>query len=295
MATEEQQQQDEPASSEPMPGGERMTVDLADAAEPDDDDKGQAASPEDRKGRRRQWREANEERTRQRETITRLERQIAQLEARSQQAPQYVQAPQQQQQGTDPTDAEIEDLWNQQQMALRVIQSAQGQADVEKASEQWRKLEGKRQKLMVKQAVAEAGGNQPRGPSTGDVEAQILQSEYPEVFANDSLRLRAQAEMIELARRHGKPWGLATAREACERISPKKRTTAPSPADQARYTSVASRAGASGGSSGGYTPSTLEMRTARAYTKHLPDLSDEERFSRWYRDVGKKGGLVKSG
>jgi hypothetical protein len=91
--------------------------------------------------------------------------------------------------------------------------------------------------------------------------------------------------------------GPAIAREACERVLEryglrKGKSPPPSEADRARYTSTPSRAGAAGSSSGTYTPTLNVLRTARGYTKHLPDLSDEERVAKWYKEVGRPNGLT---
>jgi hypothetical protein len=282
-----------------IPSEGRPTLQLADL---DDADDGPIAAGDlnadtlDRKGRRSQWRELKEERERDRQRAQALEREVAELRGRL-----SVPMPQQQIRptGPDPVETEIEGLWEQQQLILRSIQAPNAtQAEVDRATEQWRKLERQRQKLTVKQALRESGaGPEDEEAAQDRVVNQLLRSEFPEIFNSAPMVNRALAEMQELMQVRGRPKSPALAREACERVAERyglrrPKPAAPTESQQARYTSVPSRAGTSGSASGTYTPSLNALRTARAYTKHLPDLSDEERVRRWYLEVGKPNGLT---
>lgn len=282
--------------AEAIPAEGKITVDLTDI---DDDDGPLAAGDlnadtETRKGRRAQWRELKEERQRDRDRAMTLEREVAELRGRLSAQPVYV--PQQQAAGPDPVEAEIDGLWEQQQTLLRSIQSPNvAQADVEKASETWRKLERQRQRLIIRQESRGTGETEEAAQDR--VVNQMLKSEFPEIFGSPPMVNRAIAEMQELMMTRGKPKSPAVAREACERVLEryglrKGRPAAPTANEQARYTSVPSRAGSSSSASGTYTPSLNVLRTARGYTKHLADLTDEERVRKWYREVGKPNGLT---
>lgn len=287
---------------ESIPSESKVSLNLADLDEADDGpissgDLG-GADPLDRKGKRSQWRELKEERERDRQRAAQLEREVAELRGQLSARPQYITQQQQQPSGPDPAETEIDGLWDQQQLLLRSIQAPNAtQSDVDKATEAWRRLERQRQGLIVRQAVREHGGRGESEEAAQDrVVNQMLKSEFPEIFGNPPMVNRAIAEMQELMMTRGKPKSPAVAREACERVMErfglrKGKVPAPSEAQQSRYTSVSSRAGASS-SSGTYTPSLNHLRTARAYTSHIPDLSDEERVARWYRAVGKPNGLT---
>lgn len=290
-AAEEQrpdQQQQDPVEPE------KLRVDVSEDQDDEGEEKAQAASPEERRDRRRQWREARQkERERYsalEENYKGLERRIAELTTRlAQPQPQQALQPREQ---ADPASAEIEAISEQQGDLLALINGSPSATpeQLQRWSARWRALDNKRVDLLVGRRVAQSGRSQqqedPRASEDRFV-AQTLQAEFPEIYASQALSLKAQAEMVELMERHGKPRSLATAREACERVSPRRRAAPPTANEQARYTAVPSRAGTGGGSSNMVTPSLAQMRTARAYTSHLPDLSDEERFRRWWKEVGK--------
>lgn len=287
---------------ESIPSENKVSLDLSDIDEPDD---GPLASgdlansdPLDRKGRRSQWRELKEERERDRQRANALEREVAELRGRVSAQPTY-QPQQQQAAGPDPDEAQINGLWDQQQILLRSIQSPNAtQADVDKATDAWKGLERQRQRLIVRQAIREDGGGRETEEAAQDrVVNQMLRAEFPEIFSSPPMVNRALAEMQELMLTRGKPKSPAVAREACERVLErhglrKGRPAAPTANEQARYTSVPSRAGSSSSASGTYTPSLNVLRTARGYTKHLADLTDEERVKKWYREVGRPNGLT---
>lgn len=284
---------------ESIPSEGKVTVDLTDI----DDDEGALAAgdlnadTETRKGRRAQWRELKEERERDRQRATALEREVAELRGRLSAQPVYV--PQQQQaQGPDPAEAEIDSLWSQQQMLLRSIQSPNAtQKDVDEATESWRKIERQRQRLIIKQETRGSATAETEEAQQDRVVNQLLRADFPEIFASPPMVNRAIAEMQELMLTRGKPKSPAVAREACERVLErfglrKGKAPVPTASEQARYTSVPSRAGSASSASGTYTPSTNVLRTARAYTNHLKDLSDEERVKKWVREVGRPNGLT---
>lgn len=285
-----------------IPESTRVSVDLNDL-DLDVADEGPIAQGDlgaaDRKGRRTQWRELKEARDKAEQRAQLLENQMAEMRGRMSAQPTYVPVPAQpRQDAPDPGEGEIESLWEQQQMILKAIQSpASTQADVDKATEQWRRIERRRQGLIVRQAMREHGAPQDDGTAAEDkIVNQLLRADFPEVFANPAMVTRAIGEMQDLMAR-GKPKSPAVAREACERVMERfglrrGRPAAPSEAERAKYTAVPSRAGQGASASGTYTPTPLVLRSARAYTSHLPDLSDEERVRKWARDVGRPQGLL---
>jgi hypothetical protein len=286
-----------PETAEPAaPTTDQVTIDLNDVDDDDGPDKGASAdAPEGRKGRRAQTREIKERARKSEERVETLERQLAELRGAvsvRQQQPVFMPAPTQ----TDPLEAELESLEQQQQLLLHSVQNPNSsQEDVDKASKQWRKLERQRRELEVNSVLSK---RQPQNDVSEErIANQMLVSEFPEVFVNNEpMRLRAMAEMTDMLAR-GKPKSIATAREACERVLTaaglrKGKAPAPSASQQSRYTSVPSRAGTASSASGQYTPTQNVLRTARAYTSHIENLSDEERVRKWVREVGKPNGLV---
>lgn len=283
----EEQQPEETTGPEVLPSSEpKVSIDLAELDEPDDN---RAETPQERKSKRQQWREVKEGRNRDAEELKSLRQELAELRGRFQNFPQFPQQGQQQRQAepADPNESKIESIEAQQQVLLQAIRSANDGEVVKSAETQWRKLERQRRDLEIEAAIARRGLDKP--PKVDEIEMgnMALRAEYPEIFADDALRLQVQAEMLKL-HRQGKPVNLATAREAAERVSPKRVSRPPSEAEKAKHISVSSRAGAQGSASGNYTPSTAELRTARGYTNHLPNLSDEERVKIWMRDVGRR-------
>jgi hypothetical protein len=280
-----------------LPSNEgKLSIDLS-----EDDEEPEAAlgaptnTPEDRKSRRAQFREMKESKRRTEERYTALEREVAELRGRLS-APQAPAPVYRQEPAADPIEAEIDSLWQQQQILLRSMQSTQTpESQVEKDSNTWRQLERKRRALEIKQVVGETP-RQDTGVTEERIANQLLTSEFPEIFNNEAMRLRAMAEMQDLMGRVGKPKSIATAREACERVMDRhglRKSKAPPPtaAEQARYTSVPSRAGAAGGGTGNYTPSKNVLANARGYTSHLKDLTDEERVRKWIKEIAKPNGI----
>ncbi len=281
---------------------DKVSLNLADLDDDEDPisggDLGDAGNPLDRKGRRAQWREEKERRSAAEQRALNLEREVAELRGRVSAIPAY-QPPQQYQGPTvDHEQAEIDAIWDQQQMVLRSMSSPNmTEDDVKKASEQWRKLDTKRHSLMTRREIRANTTQEDPSAAEDRVVNQMLKAEYPQIFQSPPMVNRAIAEMQELMaqRRTGKSPALA--REACERVVErynlrKGKAPPPSEAERARYTSTSSRAGSGGSSSGTYTPSLNVLRTARGYTKHLPDLSDEERVAKWYKEVGRPNGLT---
>lgn len=292
---------DKPAAEpEVTPSAEgQISIDLNDVDEEEEPAKtgaGAQAIPEDRKGRRAQFRELKQAKVAAEERYLALERQVAELRGRLS-IPAAPALGGQPQQPVDPFEDEIESLFDQQQMLLQAISQATSDAQVKERSEQWRKLDKKRRALEIQQHLNRTGVGQQRSNGADPIQVanQLLQSEFPEVFQSEPMRKRAEAELEELVSR-GKPHSIATAREAAERILEryqlrKGKPPAPTAAEQARYTSVSSRAGANGSGSSNYVPSQNVLRTARAWSKHLPDLSDEERVRLWIQKVAKPGGI----
>jgi hypothetical protein len=290
---EKEEQSNEP-QPEVMPSSEpKVSIDLADLDEPDEQSSKQE-STQDRKARRSQWRELKSDRDSARSELEALKARLAAVEQRGYQAPQAPAQPYRpQEEAKDPNESKLESIWEHQQALLQQLNTLPpGQDDrANKLTTQWRKLERERRELEVDIAISRREASAPPVDQERQMAQVVLRSEYPEIFSDPALKMRAQAELLTLIRQ-GRPDSLALAREACERVSPKKVTRQPTDAEKARYTSVASRAGASGASQGNFVPTTMQLRTARGYTKHLPDLTDEERLKKWIREVGKPEGLV---
>lgn len=292
----EEQQQEEQSQPSVEPTSDKVAIDLNDLEDDEPEQRAQPERTENRKGRRAQFREMREAANKKDEQIQQLTREMAELRGQMSARQQQVQFIPQQTQQMDPVEAEISSIERQQQMILRAVAGAANQQEAEQGSQEWRALERKRRALEIQQAMASTSRQQDPTATEDRVVNQMLRAEFPEIMGDGPMRGRAMAEMEELLSR-GKPRSIATAREACERVAErhglrKQKAPPPSANAQARYTSVPSRAGTNGSASGQYVPSQNVLRTARAYTKHLPDMSDEDRVRKWVREVGKPNRIV---
>jgi hypothetical protein len=270
----------------------KVTIDLNEADEEPDEPKVQDGPRPPR--HKSQWRQLKEQHERE---LAELKEKLNMLEGRvSTQPPvvqQIVQPPRDATQ--DPTEQEIQSIWRNQQRTLAAIRSGQfSDAEIREMENDWRQLDRRRRALEAK-----ADNPRQREEAAPDPHAyarEILSAEYPEIYSKKSLRQMAEAE-FEALREMGKPDNIVTAREALERVAARRgigrKPPPPSDAERARHAGIPGRAGATpGGAQGQYTPTKYIMELARAYTSHLPDLTDEERYKHWRRYVGKKEGLV---
>lgn len=284
----------EPQDGAPKP----LEVDLS---EPEADDDAPAAAGGEEKPSKKERREAFRaetvrERNAANERAAALERQVAQLQgqlngfAAAQPRPQQPQA--------DEGDAEVEGMWEQQQGILAQMRAnpAMPETEVARLQRQFRSIDAKRRAKEATNAVRTAMQQQPQsgGLTQEDIDNRILASEFPDIMGDPSKRLRATAEMMDLVKQ-GKPYGLATAREAAAKIrGPVRRVPAVNEADKAKFTSQASAPGGGSGSQR-FTPNRLQIASARAYCDASParaDLPDEEKVKIWAKEVGKKHGLI---
>lgn len=282
--------------SDPAPEGEakRVTIDLQEA----DDQEEEREAPKDQEPRpirhKSQWRQMKEKHDTE---LSDLRQQIAKLEGR-------VTAPQQQvireaparEATSDPVEKEIQQVWRMQQRTLAAIRSGQyPDNEVREMEEDWRQMDRRKRALEAKAD----GYGQKQAEERPDRYAygrEILSAEFPEIFSKPSLQKMAEAE-FEFLKEQGKPDNIMTAREAAERVATRRgigrKPPPPTDAEKIRHSGVPGRAGATAASNGGqYTPTKYILELARAYTSHLPDLSDEDRYKHWRRYVGKKEGLV---
>lgn len=286
-------------SDAPAGDGEpkKVTIDLAEA-----DDEAVAADEKRDEQQQRpirhksQWRQMNEKHSGE---VAELRKQIQALEGRvSQPREREVvrEAPARQETG-DAREREVQQVWRMQQRTLAAIRSGQyPDAEVREMEDDWRQMDRRRRALE-----GEIDSPQRQVQQQGPVDetmlgGMMLRQKYPQIFAKESLSLAAKAEWKALVEQ-GRPDTYDTAEEACERVAARKgigrKSPAPTDAEKARHAGVAGRAGATpNGASAQYTPTKYIMELARAYTSHLPEMTDEDRYKHWRRYVGKKENLV---
>lgn len=287
MAIEQDEIEQAPVATPETTEPKQLVVDLEDDEE---ENQAVAEAPEGKKGRRQAYREVRNQLKEEREARAALERQIAELRGHVQGIAARP-APVAAQPQVDPAEEQINDLWTQQQEILRQANTDDTltAAQRDKLSDKWRKLDRERRKLETERDI---GGREPAQQQTReDIENEILNDEFPEVFADPVLIQRAKAELMALSRAQKRAPNLTMAREAARRVSPKRPAAAPSEADKAKHAGTPGRPGTVGGS-GGFVPTKMQLSAARAYTDHLPNLTDEERVRKWVKDVGKPNGLV---
>lgn len=286
--TQDPAEQEQPEIEEKKP----LTVDLAAAEEDDDDDK--APVERERSPRRRSdWRKMKDEHARE---MTELRTQLAEMRgqiAARRETPAHAPAPAADR--PDPVKQQIRALRDQGQALLTMISVAQNADEQRKLIEQYHDIEEQRVGLIAESRAPKQREAPALTPDT--VNYMTLAGEFPEIYDNDELRLEAQVEMAKLMRRHHKPRSLATAREACQRVAAAngigRKIPAPTDAERSRYSSVPARGTGSNGASSSYQPNKYQLSMARAFTAHIPDLSDQERFIHWMRATkAKETGLL---
>ena len=292
MANEELQSEE--VAPEPMPPEQnRVTINLDEEGDDGGEEKGAAAPGTDKKSRREQGRDFRRQRETYERDLAQLRTELAELRGRVS-VPAPAPGGGQGAGGADPLDTEIQSLDEQQNALMRAIQ-VPGQTDTEVKGlvDSWKKIERHKRRLEYRQFRAAEKLDEP-GPEQGNRQfvASTLEAEYPEIWASESMRLRARAEMVELVGR-GKPEGLATAREACQRVAERfgigRRVPGPTDLERSRHSGIPARAGVAGNGSGNqYTPSKFEMSLATSFTKHRPNLTDEERWRVWAEATGNK-------
>jgi hypothetical protein len=289
-------------SEPPAPESEpkKLEIDLVEAdEEAAAAEEEQPKQPEQRPIRHKsQWRQMNEKHAREAQE---LREKIAALEARVSAQPREVQreAPQptKREETSDPREREVQQIWRMQQRTLAAIRSGQyADAEVREMEDDWRQMDRRRRSIEGAIDSGQSQRQQPQGLTEHDFEKYMLRASFPQIFNKESLRKLADAE-FETLKEQGWPDDMSTAREACERVANRKgigrKPPPPSDAEKARHAGVPGRAGATAnGADDKYRPSTYIMGLARAYTAHLPDMTDEERYKHWRRYVGKKEGLV---
>lgn len=305
MLTQNQEDLDEKptpeAESDAITDSTESVVRLKD--DDDDDDGPAAANDGDRKSRKerraekrnasimeaqQKAREAEERARRAEERIAALERSVAERGAPAQ--------PQQRQEPADEPD-ETEDLAvAMENIAYRIRTDEKlSQASIDKLTRQFRQMERRRAELLVKRAAGPRQEATQGGLSRAEAERMYLEAEFPEVYSSPAAQGMAEEEMRKLLAK-GEPFSLATGRKAAAAaLARLKRPAAPPPsaADQARHTSVPSRAGATVGSDGTYRLTPQQRNMALTYAKGR-GLSDEDAMAAWVREVAIPAKLFQS-
>lgn len=281
---EEKPELEQQPEEQEQPG--RLQVDLS---EDDSDDEGDA--PEPKKTRRQRMRELRETLKSERSEREKMQRELAELRGQMQGYQQsYREPPQRQETPSDPFAAQLKANRERQQGVLAKLANPNLRPEEqERLQEQYYEIDNERQEIVTQRALLKNGGAREQGLSRMDLERQMLETQYPEVYTNPVRMAEAAAEAARLVHELRKPANFATAQEAARNVSERYKTRIPKPSDsdKAKYTSVPGRAGVNGASTT-FVPNKLQLSAARAYTQHLPDLSDAERVRRWMKGPGKK-------
>ena len=285
-------EQGQPAEEPAPPEQRQLTIDLAEVDDDAHEDKTQAPQPEQKRARRQAVRELAAQKKELEHRFQTLQTEMAELRGRV-----SVPAPAANPgtaAGADPLDTELKNIEAQKDGLLTAIQALpQNDPRVPRLAELWQQLQDRRDDIRDEKKEAKKEAKRQRAPEHEEQRRQniqlTLEAEFPQVYSDEELRLRAQAEFAGL-RKRGKPDGLATAREACQRAMGKSGVGRPIPGptdlERTRYSGIPARAGTQGGSAGQWVPNRFEISTARAFTKHMPDLSDEERVRMWAKMTG---------
>jgi len=289
----------EPGAEGQPPDISRQGVDLSDL----EDDEGQGKPPvadDGRRGRRAERRALKDELASERQRAQDLERQLSEARRQPAYVPTPAAAPPPVQQG-DPLASEIDSMQAQQDAITLALASGAKLNDqqVQHLQGTWHQLERRKSQVMIDARIREMGVAPQGAPPAQNVQRQILQGEFPEVFASASRQQTVLAKTTEIIEQRPGIDPFIAAREACKRVIAEKgwRQGEAPPAtngQKAKLSAVPSRGGA-GGTGSHYTPTKQELSAARAYTQHLPDLSDEQRFRRWAKEVAVPAGLIKRG
>jgi hypothetical protein len=285
LEREEETTTQEPAEGLDDAGNYTLRVDDEpdDAAEPGDvdpsvlDKRGKRSWAREMKAKEKQWETERAEMTER----------LARLEGRAS-APQPVQQPAQQQ----TNDAENEITWYQNQMdALSHAYGAEATAKaprqemLDRYRAQYQQLETQRIAAIVRASQPQQQ-RQQQGPS---VEMQMLMAETPQIYADTSLNLEAQAEAIRLARqKSGGKVTFAIAREANQRVMQRHgvgaKPAAPNPNIQAKFAGTPGRAGSGGGGAGTVTLNQFERKMALGWAATHPkysNMSESAQMKAW--------------
>lgn len=283
----------QPQEPQGPPEQRQLTIDLDEV--PDDDaaeEKGkQQAQPGDRRARREAGRDFRRQKQDYETRLQSLQTEIAELRGRvsvpAPAAPASAPAA-----GADPLEAELSSIETQKAAIITAIETLpRNDPRVAELSAVWQKLQDRRDDIRDEKRESKKHKSGPSDDQQRVKNIQLtLEAEFPQVYSDEELRLRAQAEFAGLIKR-GKPDGLATAREACQRALGKaglgRPTPGPTDLERSRYSGIPSRAGANGGGAGNqWTPNRFETATALAFTKHMSHLSDEERIRFWAKKTG---------
>jgi hypothetical protein len=249
---------------------------------------GQEADNLDKRGRR-SWAREMKAKEKQWETErAEMTERLARLEGRAS-APQPVQQSQQQPQTNE---AENEVAWYQNQMdALSHAYGAEAgsktprQEVLDKYRQQYQQLETQRIAAIVRASTPQQQQRQ-QGPS---VEMQMLMAETPQIYADTSLNLEAQAEAIRLARqKSGGKVTFAIAREANQRVMQRHgvgaKPAAPNANIQAKFAGTPGRAGSGGGGAGTVTLNQFERKMALGWAASHPkwaNASEAAQMKAW--------------
>lgn len=248
---------------------------------------------DDRKTRRGRMRELRETLKTERTARENLEKQIAELQGHVRGLGQFQQQtredPRQREADpdSDPVEVQINGYWAQQQAILAQLRNPEVSGnEASKLEKEWQKLDRKRVALISQHAVAPMINQRPQESDEAHAN-RILRADFPEVFENEVRRQEAILELHKLVER-GAPVSLATARRAAQLVKDRyvRRAPTPTAAEKAKHTSSPGRAAGSAGSK--FAPSKLQLNSAKAFTAHLDDLSDEQRVRIWAKKVGRK-------
>lgn len=290
LENEQGQQAEEPAP----PEQKQLTIDLSDDGDDDDADqeKGKEQQQAREPGRKARRNQRFGDLKREYETrLQAVQNELAELRGRVSVPPTGTgSAPANA--GADPLDTELAAIETQKSAILTAIQALPpNDPRVAELSGVWQRLQDRRDDIRDDKRQAKRKEKEP----TADVDRQraqqiqlTLEAEFPQIYASESMQLRARAEWIEL--RKYKPDTLATAREACQRALGRAgiSTSRPGPTDleRTRHSGIPARAGAQG-TGGQWVPNRFEIETARAWTKNRSELTtDEERVRAWARETG---------
>lgn len=258
----------------------------------------QQETAQDRQTRRQERRALKDELRASREAITKMEKELSELRQRPAPTPQYIPQPVYQRQESDPAEAEIVGLSEQQDAINLAIANPKLPDDkVARLTTQWNKLERQKQELIIERTLKRQGVmNQGQGaPDPFQMQVAMLQAQFPEVYNNAINMKAADLEYTRMVSA-GRPATFTTAVEAAKRVSDQSTTRRPAPTDseRSRYTSVPARAGGPVANSNQFIPNKQQLSNARAMYSHL-DIPDDDKVRLWLTNVAKKEGLVKNG
>jgi hypothetical protein len=260
-----------------------------------DDQPGQA--PEQRPGRRQQFRAMREEAATAKQALAAVQRELAELRGRmSAPAPVIIREPAAA--ATDPLEAEYDAIEAQKDAILIKIRAATDETQIETLKRQYNRIDRKRARLDAVQAAREVAGG--RGREDGDLKMgrQILESEFPRLYSGadaEALQLEAQAETVRLAKRRNEGLSLALCKEGAAIVYARHglgaRKPAPTDTDRERHMATGTRPAGSPGNTFKLTKQQNVM--ALGMYEHRSDLTDEQKRQEYYKKILKPAGLAK--